>query len=97
MGRTVIQLLKPTEGKVIYKGMDLAALPAEEMRKLRMEIQIIFQDPYASLKSKDDGTGVDSGTAGCLFKCQCRRETFKGKRNYGKGWPERGISWKISP
>lgn len=52
LGRTVIQLLKPTEGKVIYKGMDLAALPAEEMRKLRMEIQIIFQDPYASLNPR---------------------------------------------
>jgi oligopeptide/dipeptide ABC transporter ATP-binding protein len=52
LGRTVIQLLKPTEGQVLYKGIDLAALSADEMRDLRKEIQIIFQDPYASLNPK---------------------------------------------
>lgn len=52
LGRSVIQLLKPTEGKVIYKGMDLTSLPPEQMRRLRREIQIIFQDPYASLNPR---------------------------------------------
>ncbi|MFT4107343.1 MAG: dipeptide ABC transporter ATP-binding protein [Lacrimispora sp.] len=52
LGRSVVQLLKPTEGKVMYKGMDLASLPPEQMRRLRSEIQIIFQDPYASLNPR---------------------------------------------
>lgn len=52
MGRTVIRLLNPTNGQVIYKGTDLATLSGEEMRKLRQEIQIIFQDPYASLNPR---------------------------------------------
>ena len=52
LGRTIIQLLKPTSGKVFYKGTDLCTLSKEEMRKLRMEIQIIFQDPYSSLNPR---------------------------------------------
>lgn len=52
LGRTVIQLLEPTEGEVLYNGVNLANLSAEEMRKLRQEIQIIFQDPYASLNPR---------------------------------------------
>lgn len=52
LGRTVIQLLKPTEGQVLYKGLDLSTLSADQMRDLRKEIQIIFQDPYASLNPK---------------------------------------------
>ena len=49
LGRTVIRLLNPTSGQVLYKGTDLATLSGEEMRKLRQEIQIIFQDPFSSL------------------------------------------------
>lgn len=52
LGRTIIRLLKPTEGEVLYNGTDLATLSEEEMRKLRKEIQIIFQDPYASLNPR---------------------------------------------
>ena len=52
LGRTVIRLLNPTSGQVLYKGTDLATLSGEEMRKLRQEIQIIFQDPYASLNPR---------------------------------------------
>lgn len=52
LGRTVIQLLKPTEGQVLYNGVDLSKLSSEEMRQLRSEIQIIFQDPYASLNPR---------------------------------------------
>ncbi|HBN96175.1 MAG TPA: peptide ABC transporter ATP-binding protein [Firmicutes bacterium] len=52
LGRTVIQLLKPTDGQILYKGTDLSTLSADAMRDLRKEIQIIFQDPYASLNPK---------------------------------------------
>lgn len=52
LGRTIIRLLEPTDGQVLYDGQDLGALSAEQMRRLRQEIQIIFQDPYASLNPK---------------------------------------------
>ena len=52
LGRTVIRLLNPTSGQVLYKGTDLATLSGEEMRKLRQEIQIIFQDPSACLNPR---------------------------------------------
>src|SRR5262245_47836977 len=50
--RTVIQLLEPTSGSVKYKGKELVGLSRKEMRPLRREIQMIFQDPYASLNPR---------------------------------------------
>ncbi len=49
MGRTVLRLLEPTDGQVIFEGKDYTALSTKELRKSRCELQIIFQDPYASL------------------------------------------------
>lgn len=51
-GRTMIHLMEPTDGKVFYDGMDLGELPPEDLRKLRTKLQIIFQDPYASLNPR---------------------------------------------
>ncbi|MCR8635162.1 ABC transporter ATP-binding protein [Paenibacillus radicis (ex Xue et al. 2023)] len=48
-GRTLLQLLQPTEGEVLYEGKNLVGMNAGELRKLRKDLQIIFQDPYASL------------------------------------------------
>ncbi len=49
VGRTILRLTPATSGKVIFEGRDVFALPAPEMRRLRRDIQVIFQDPYASL------------------------------------------------
>jgi len=49
---TILQLTKPTSGKIIYKGKDLNKLTKKEIRLLRKEIQIIFQDPLASLNPR---------------------------------------------
>jgi oligopeptide/dipeptide ABC transporter ATP-binding protein len=49
LGRTVINLIPPTQGKVYYKGTDVFSLGKREMRGLRTKINIIFQDPYSSL------------------------------------------------
>jgi len=49
---TILQLTKPTSGKIIYKGKDLNKLTEKEIRLLRKEIQIIFQDPLASLNPR---------------------------------------------
>jgi oligopeptide transport system ATP-binding protein len=51
-GRVVLRLLEATSGEVIFEGRDVLKLGREEVRKLRKEMQIIFQDPYASLNPR---------------------------------------------
>ena len=51
-GRTILQLYKPTAGKVYFKDTDLTSLRSEQMRLMRREMQMIFQDPYASLNPR---------------------------------------------
>ena len=52
MGRTVLRLHSVTDGEVIFDGRDLSKLTAKEMRALRPQLQIIFQDPYSSLSPR---------------------------------------------
>ncbi|NNF81914.1 MAG: ABC transporter ATP-binding protein [Flavobacteriaceae bacterium] len=52
LGNAILQLDKATAGSVWYKGMDITNLDANDMRKLRKDIQIIFQDPYSSLNPR---------------------------------------------
>jgi len=51
-GRTILRLLEPTGGKVTFDGQDIGSLPGEKMRQMRKEMQMIFQDPYASLNPR---------------------------------------------
>ena len=51
-GRTILQLYKPTAGKVFYEDVELTKLHPEKMRLMRKNIQMIFQDPYASLNPR---------------------------------------------
>ncbi len=51
-GRTILQLYKPTAGEVFFKGSNLVSLKSEEMRWMRRQMQMIFQDPYASLNPR---------------------------------------------
>src|SRR5687768_6522032 len=51
-GRAILQLYKPTAGKVIFKGRDITKVSKDEMRGLRRQMQMIFQDPYASLNPR---------------------------------------------
>ncbi len=51
-GRTILRLLEKTDGSIIYKGQDINALKKNELRKLRTDMQIVFQDPYSSLNPR---------------------------------------------
>lgn len=52
LGKTILQLISATSGQIIYKNTDLTKLSAREMKLLRKNIQIIFQDPYSSLNPR---------------------------------------------
>lgn len=52
LGRTILRLLPATSGSVLYEGTDIQKLGSSDMKKMRSEMQIIFQDPYASLNPR---------------------------------------------
>ena len=52
LGRTVLRLLEPTAGEIFYKGTDVTKFSKSELRDWRRKVQIIFQDPYASLNPR---------------------------------------------
>jgi peptide/nickel transport system ATP-binding protein len=52
LGRTLLRLIEPTSGKIFYNGIDLTAKKKDELRSLRKDVQIVFQDPYSSLNPR---------------------------------------------
>jgi oligopeptide/dipeptide ABC transporter ATP-binding protein len=52
LGRTIIKLVEPTDGKIIFNGTDISRFSRRKMREVRKELQIVFQDPYASLNPR---------------------------------------------
>ena len=52
LSRTLIKLTEPTSGKIVFNGRDITGLKRREMREVRREMQIVFQDPYASLNPR---------------------------------------------
>ena len=51
-GRSLLRLIEPTAGEVIFNGTNITSLKPEEMRKMRRDMQIVFQDPFASLNPR---------------------------------------------
>lgn len=49
LGRTILRLIEPTSGKIVYNGKDITEFNSRQMRNMRKEMQIIFQDPYSSI------------------------------------------------
>jgi peptide/nickel transport system ATP-binding protein len=52
LGRTLLRLIEPTEGEIIYNGIDLTKKTSDEIRSFRKDIQLVFQDPYSSLNPR---------------------------------------------
>jgi oligopeptide/dipeptide ABC transporter ATP-binding protein len=57
-GRAIIRLYKPTEGRIIFDGVDMSGLEGGDLRRMRRRMQMIFQDPYASLNPRMTVTGI---------------------------------------
>src|SRR5919199_1397837 len=51
-GRCILRLIEPTSGEVRFDGRDMLSLGKDELRRLRRDVQIIFQDPYSSLNPR---------------------------------------------
>lgn len=52
LGRTIVRLYEPTEGEIIFNGKDISGLKGQELKHLRQQMQLIFQDPYSSLNPR---------------------------------------------
>ncbi len=62
VGRSILKLIEPDEGKIMYGGRDISGLSRHEMKPLRSEMQIIFQDPFGSLNPRMTiGASIDEG------------------------------------
>src|SRR5512137_1954060 len=51
-GRAILQLYRPTAGSVVFNGKEMTEIKGEELRRMRRHVQMIFQDPYASLNPR---------------------------------------------
>src|SRR5262245_40175162 len=52
MARCILKLIEPSDGKIVFRGRDISNLSRSEMRPLRREMMMVFQDPYASLNAR---------------------------------------------
>ncbi|HET7677115.1 MAG TPA: dipeptide ABC transporter ATP-binding protein [Candidatus Limnocylindrales bacterium] len=59
-GRAIVRLYKPTEGRILFEGTDISGLEGADLRRMRRRMQMIFQDPYASLNPRMNVAGIIS-------------------------------------
>jgi len=77
LGRAILQLIKPTDGNVLWLGDDLAALKKKQMRAKRQDLQIIFQDPLASLDPRMTIGDIIAEPLRSFFPKMSKRERTK--------------------
>jgi len=93
-GRLLIRLIEPTAGKIFFDGTDITKLKAEELRLLRRKIQIIFQDPYASLNPRmriGDAVGHPLEIHGLASGAEKREKVLEMLQKVGLTPPEQFI------
>ena len=57
-GRCILRLYEPTDGQILFEGEDFAALPEKELRRIRCQMSLIFQDPYSSLDPRQNAGSI---------------------------------------
>jgi len=86
VGRTLLRLIEPTDGQVLFEGRDLTGLGREELKPLRREMQFIFQDPYSSLDPRSqiaDSVGEALRVHGVRDKHERRQAVLEMMRRVG--------------
>lgn len=73
LGRTMLRLLEPTDGRILYQGEDITKIHQQAFRQYRSKLQMIFQDPYTSLNPRK----------------KCRRDFDRGAGHPARGEPRR--------
>ena len=58
LGRTILRLLEPTEGEILYRGTDITGFDKKRMKNIRQKLQMIFQDPYSSIDPRMTVAGI---------------------------------------
>lgn len=74
LGRTILRLIEPTEGEIIFEGRNIERLNARSMRELRRDMQIIFQDPFSSLDPRKTVSQIISQPIRLYKIARSRRE-----------------------
>ena len=80
VGRLILRLLEPDTGNITYKGKDISAVPQKDLKPLRKEMQIIFQDPFGSLNPRMTiGHSIEEGLRTLGIKTRHERKARVGK------------------
>lgn len=77
LGRTILRLLKPTDGQVLFEGQDITKVSESQMRKYRQSMQIIFQDPYSSLNPRKSVADIIATPLVVNHMCKGKAEVQK--------------------
>jgi peptide/nickel transport system ATP-binding protein len=77
-GRCILRLYQPTDGQILFEGEDIAALPEKEMRRIRCNMALIFQDPYSSLDPRQSAGSI-VGEPLKIYQMEGSRSEYKDK------------------
>ena len=108
LGRTVLRLLEPTGGQILFEGKDITHVGKSEMRRYRQSMQIVFQDPYSSLNPRKSVAEIIATPLKVNHICKSRADLQKrvrelmdtvglAERLYDASWTAAAASASASP